>query len=229
VQQFPKTRIFFDRDEIPPGVDFIKKIDSEVGSCLVLLAVIGPQWLTARSANGQRRLDDQSDFVLREITSAVARDIVVIPVLINGTQMPKVEELPDALRRLATLQAETLSDQHWTDDVNRLCRAIAAVPGVGPRREPGTSPIAETAGALASKVSSALGIGATAAIRAFAVTLVCAGITYLVGSNWQGDPITWRRMSDGMFVFVLIYWVVEALIAVGRIRRQGGSRETTPR
>src|SRR5215813_7855831 len=42
-----RTSIFRDIDSIPPGVDFEAYIRDAVGSCDVLLALIGPQWLTA--------------------------------------------------------------------------------------------------------------------------------------------------------------------------------------
>jgi hypothetical protein len=140
-------------------------------------------------------------------------------VLINATEMPKPGGLPEPLLELASRQAETLSDARWTDDVNRLCRAIAAIPGIGRRCEPGSSSLAETAGAVAGKLGAVFGIGATAAFRALAVTVVCAGVTYLLGSNWSGDATVWRRISDGVFVLLLTYWVVEALVAIRRIRR----------
>jgi hypothetical protein len=34
-----------------------------VGTCQVLLAVIGPQWVTVADADGRRRLKDPNDFV----------------------------------------------------------------------------------------------------------------------------------------------------------------------
>ena len=228
LQQFPDTRIFFDRNEIPAGVDFVKKINAEVGACSVLLAVIGPQWLAAQDSEGRRRLDDPSDFVRREIAAGLEREIVVIPVLINATKMPTAEALPEPLIALANRQAATLSDAHWTDDVNRLCGTVAAVPGVGRRREPGASALVETAGAVATKLGNVVGIGATAVLRALAVTLVCAGVTFLLGSNWSGDAAVWRRISDGVFVLLLIYWVIEVLLAVRRIRRLRRNHETSP-
>ena len=66
-----------------------------------MLVVIGPNWLTAEDEAGQRRLDQPDDFVAIEIAAALARDIHVIPVLVEGARMPKESELPDSLKRLA--------------------------------------------------------------------------------------------------------------------------------
>ena len=85
-------------DSIPLGTNFVKVIDEEVAKCDVLLAVIGLGWLEARDEKGHRRLDNPDDFVRLEIGTALKRDIRVIPVLLEGTRVPKADQLPDDLK-----------------------------------------------------------------------------------------------------------------------------------
>ena len=47
VAELGADRVFKDVDNIEPGDDFVERIQSAVGSCQVLLALIGPQWLTS--------------------------------------------------------------------------------------------------------------------------------------------------------------------------------------
>jgi hypothetical protein len=68
-----------DVDSIKPGIDFGKTIEERVGSCDVLIAVIGKRWLSAADEGGRRRLDNPEDFVRLEIGIALRRDIRVIP------------------------------------------------------------------------------------------------------------------------------------------------------
>jgi hypothetical protein len=49
--------------------------------CLVMVVVIGPDWLDARGEHG-RRLDDPTDWVRLEITQALAGGVTVIPVTV---------------------------------------------------------------------------------------------------------------------------------------------------
>ena len=49
-----------------------------------MLTVVDPNWLTAKDENGQRRLDNPEDFVVIEIGVALARNIPVVPVLVDG-------------------------------------------------------------------------------------------------------------------------------------------------
>ena len=84
-------------DTIEPGVDFAEEIFRAVAACKVLLAIIGPTWLTAADERGRRRLDDPDDIVRLEIEAALARGVRVIPILVEGAVMPAREDLPESL------------------------------------------------------------------------------------------------------------------------------------
>ncbi|HEY3477235.1 MAG TPA: toll/interleukin-1 receptor domain-containing protein, partial [Anaerolineales bacterium] len=85
---FGKRNLFMDVVAIDAGVDFAQELEEAVQKCDVLLALIGPQWLTVKDAQGKPRLEDPGDYVRLEIATALARDIRVIPVLLQGTSMP---------------------------------------------------------------------------------------------------------------------------------------------
>jgi hypothetical protein len=97
---FGKGNVFMDFDSIPYGVDFREQIRQTLKRAKVVIAVIGPTWFGGRG-KGNRRIDDPADFVRLEIAIALQRGIPVIPVLIDNTPMPQVENLPDDLRGLA--------------------------------------------------------------------------------------------------------------------------------
>jgi hypothetical protein len=109
---------------IEPGRDFRKAIDQSVANCSVLLAIVGLEWLEAKDAAGGRRLDDPNDFVRIELASALRRDIPVVPVLVRGAKMPRVEQLPDDLKELAYRNAVELTHARWKSDVQVLIRAL---------------------------------------------------------------------------------------------------------
>src|SRR5512144_1892224 len=49
----PDVQVFMDIDGIPAGEDFARAIDRAVGRCDVLVALIGPDWITAQDAQGR--------------------------------------------------------------------------------------------------------------------------------------------------------------------------------
>jgi hypothetical protein len=76
----PQEALYVDVDNIPVGRDFEEYLKSQVAACGAMLAIIGPNWLTAQDETGQRRLDNPEDFVVVEIAAALARNIPVVPV-----------------------------------------------------------------------------------------------------------------------------------------------------
>lgn len=122
---FGKEHVFMDIGTLEIGVDFSARIGEALDECHALLAVIGPAWLDVKDEHGNRRLDDPRDFVRKEILAALIRDdVLVIPVLVQGADMPEVEELPAPLEPLAYRNALKLSDDHWEYDMGRLASAI---------------------------------------------------------------------------------------------------------
>jgi hypothetical protein len=117
---FGREDIVRDIDSIEPGDDFAEVIGRAVASCDVMLVVIGTRWISITDDNGRRRLDDSEDFVRREIEAALQRDIRVIPILIDGATMPRMEQLPPSLVKLSRRQAVVLSPDKFQYDTDRL-------------------------------------------------------------------------------------------------------------
>jgi hypothetical protein len=124
---FQRQQLFMDIDNIEPGINFVKALSEKVGACDVLLAIIGPSWLEATDENGQRRLDSARDFVRIEIEAALKRDVRVIPVLVDGAQMPKEEQLPEPLKELSQRQAVRLSHERFAADADGLASALQRI------------------------------------------------------------------------------------------------------
>jgi hypothetical protein len=134
-EHFGEEQIFRDIDAIEPGVDFVEAINRAVSACAVLLAIIGPNWLTVQDKGGRRRLDAPHDFIRLEIGAALNRNIRVIPVLVGGATMPREDELPPDLAPLSRRQAYDLSDKRWEFDVGQLIETLAKIPRI--IRKPG--------------------------------------------------------------------------------------------
>ncbi len=127
VVHFERKQIFMDVDTLKPGVDFFEAIERSVGSCDVLIAVIGAHWVNATDEQGRRRLDNPEDFVRMEIATALSREVRVIPVLVDGASMPRMTDLPDDLKPLVRRNALPVSDTRFDDDCRRLVATIVQV------------------------------------------------------------------------------------------------------
>ena len=120
------NRIFMDIDTIEPGEDFVAVIENAVGSCEILIAIIGRNWLSGTGVT-TGRLDNPNDFVRVEIATALRRDIRVIPVLVQRATMPTPQDLPDDLTKLTRRNAVELSDLRWQNDVEELISVMERI------------------------------------------------------------------------------------------------------
>src|SRR5271165_1597256 len=124
---FPSNQIFMDVDTIEPGIDFVEAIEESVGSCDVLIAVIGTRWLNSSNPAGNRRLEIPEDSVRVEVATALKRGIRVIPVLVEGATMPDAGDLPDDLKALVHRNAIQLSHDRFRTDSERLESTLKGV------------------------------------------------------------------------------------------------------
>lgn len=120
VAYFGEDAIFMDVDTIEGGTDFTKVLEDAVQSCDVLIALIGGQWLSIKDKDGERRLDNPEDFVRVEIATALKRNIRVIPVLVDGVDMPQPTDLPENLKTLARRNALRVNHHSFNPDIYRL-------------------------------------------------------------------------------------------------------------
>ncbi len=145
---FGRGRVFIDVDTIPAGADFVHHLEKHVSECDVLLAVIGPGWLEAKDVHGMRRLDDPQDFVRIEIAAALKRNVLVIPVLIDGAPMPRADQLPEDLKALARRNAVEVRNTQFGGDADRLIAKVRETLNPAPSVARRWGPIALTVAVL---------------------------------------------------------------------------------
>jgi hypothetical protein len=176
LERYFPGRVFRDMHDIDDGADYRDVIKEKVGKCGALLVLIGRQWLTLTDKEGKRRLDDPNDLVVAEIAGALKRtNVRVIPVLLQGAEMPEEGRLPEPLRALPYRQARKLDDDHWEEDIARLAAQLEKV--CGARQRPEAAGATAAAGSLSAAPPSRWGakkplIAAGAGALVFVVALI---------------------------------------------------------
>ncbi|MFD9698661.1 toll/interleukin-1 receptor domain-containing protein [Lentzea sp. NPDC059081] len=132
-RHYGQDNVFRDRDSLPLGSIYPRRIRREVERADVVLAVIGPSWLSIRNKNGERCLDDERDWVRTELRMAFDRGIRVVPVLLDGTPLPAPEMLPGDLRLISHSMYWQVRHRTFESDVNGL---IATLDGDRPAAPP---------------------------------------------------------------------------------------------
>jgi hypothetical protein len=120
-RSFGRRQVFMDiNGGITRGADFEQALADALKACTVLLALIGPSWLTCTRQDGRRRLLVDDDWVRNEIATCLARGVPVVPVLFSGAALPEQAALPENLHALVKRQKAEISDTDWHHHVRLL-------------------------------------------------------------------------------------------------------------
>jgi hypothetical protein len=123
-ERFGKSQVFIDVDSIGAGVDFVEALQHEVARSAVVLVLIGSHWTTVTDETGKRRLEDPQDFVVLEATEAINKKIPIVPVLVDGAEMPTTQELPDDLAPLVRYNGVRVDAGSFNIDTAALVRQL---------------------------------------------------------------------------------------------------------
>ena len=150
---FGADTVFYDKRNLEPGDKWPDELKKRLLQArVVLLLYRSPaDWLGVDQEFGGRRIDNPEDWVRREIetalgegpkgedeTAPVKKDIMLIPVLFGTKPLPEAGKLPDSLKKLPELQALTIREDHWDNDLRPLLEKLEPV--VSPRRARAQAP-----------------------------------------------------------------------------------------
>jgi pterin-4a-carbinolamine dehydratase len=122
--------VFMDRTGISSVEVWPERLRESIDQASTFLALIGPGWLTSADEYGRRRLDNPTDWVRKELATAIGSSKLVIPILLGpSVRMPPAEALPTDLEPLASFQAYSLRDDHWDADLNELVHLLVRTCG----------------------------------------------------------------------------------------------------
>jgi hypothetical protein len=113
-----RESLFRDVDNILPGVRFDTHINDALQNCGLVLAIIGPDWVT-------QRLSEPQDHLRLEIEFALRCDIPIIPVLVRGASIPTASQIPESIAKLVLYNGAVVrSDRGFKSSVKSLAKAI---------------------------------------------------------------------------------------------------------
>ena len=132
--EFGKENLFMDVDTISAGMDFVDAIEQAIKKADVLLVLLGDKWLSGDNSGATNLLQDPDDYVRKEITAALSNHKHIVPLLIDGAEMPTAV-LPDELKPFGQCHALKLSNSQFDSDFDSLrvklieATDIVGVPG----------------------------------------------------------------------------------------------------
>src|SRR5262249_44627718 len=137
------------------GEHWLHTLERQVDASAAMVSLIGQGWADIRDEKGARRLDNPNDFVRLEIARAFARKIPVLPLRLDGAEMPGTADLPLNLQQLAFQQAMLLRRESFDDDGDKIARRLKdLIAGARPRGVPSWALGVAAAAALAAGIAA---------------------------------------------------------------------------
>jgi hypothetical protein len=138
--RFGQGSVFLDSRSLHTGADFRPALWAALSHSDMLIVVIGQRWLSGTGTDGRRRIDDQEDFVRREIEFALERDVPILPVVSGDVDFPRLEDLPGSLSGLVSRQYLRIRMRTAADDLRQIIESLTATVDSGARAAARTSP-----------------------------------------------------------------------------------------
>jgi hypothetical protein len=188
------NEVFVDIEAMEAGDEFTDRIREAIRECDLFVPVIGNKWLNILDERAARR---GYDVLVREIAAALRQENEILPVLVDGAEMPGEDELPERIRRLQHRHAISVGSDDSAEAIS-----LKLAPS-----------FRKTSRAVKLK-----NLWRTAYITfAFAAYFVCAGLVHVVGILEYGHE-PWLRMAQiwSGFYFWPIVCLPFALLALYR-------------
>jgi hypothetical protein len=174
------------------GEDFRTAIQQNIKTSGVVLCIIGKDGIL-RSVQAATDVD----YLHVEIAESLKNRVRVVPVLVDGGTMPRPEELPDAIRDLAFLNAVEVNHAHFDRDMDMLCREISGQSVFAKRSVRGLVTISAVAVLLLAGWSSWTALKRSQFTRQELSSVTLDTSHHLMWANeLQGLDVPWE-MADG--------------------------------
>jgi hypothetical protein len=123
-QKLLKNAVVLDVQNRPSGVERLReRIQNQVKAADVMVIAIHPDWIEEMP-----RLHNKDDLVRLEIEAALEFGLKIIPVVLNGARLPEPSELPESIRALADMPAETVGVRDtYEAGIDRLAISIRRI------------------------------------------------------------------------------------------------------
>lgn len=131
IENFGRELVFLDRNEIRPGDNWRERIDNAISKAVIVLAVIGRNWLKVRDEYEQRRIDRDDDVLAYELSAALKKRVRIIPLYLHGLTSLPAKAFPSRLAGLADQQGMPFDIER---DLTQLLAELEKIPELKNRK-----------------------------------------------------------------------------------------------
>ena len=102
--KYGEKSVFFDFNSIPTGANYRKRIVKAIVDSEADHRRHRPALARQEAGGKSSRMNEANDNVRFELETAMKHTKPILPLLVNGANMPEESELPEALREMSSVQ-----------------------------------------------------------------------------------------------------------------------------
>jgi hypothetical protein len=126
---FGQDVVFFDKNRLECGTKWPETVEKSLLEAKVVLVLFSNaiEWLGVNEL-GDRRIDEEEDWVRKEVALALAQNKTVMPLLFgDNVSLPPKKKLPPDIQELCDCHTKTLRMTHWKDDTEPLMTSLMEI------------------------------------------------------------------------------------------------------
>lgn len=112
-KEFGDGSVFLDTSDIHGGAKWKQVLNQAGTGAKICLVMIGKSWLE-KDQDGQFRIQHPDDWVRKEIEYAIEKNLDIIPILVNGADLPSPKDVPASIHPMFDSQTMTLELNRWS-------------------------------------------------------------------------------------------------------------------
>jgi pterin-4a-carbinolamine dehydratase len=106
---YGQDSVFIDTENIRDAAVWAQQVENSLASASLVIVIVGKSWLSISDEFGRRRIDLPDDWVRREIETSLRNGKRILPLLLEGAELPAREALPASIAPLLEIQARRMN------------------------------------------------------------------------------------------------------------------------
>lgn len=124
IRKYGEDDVFFDKEQILAGDDWAEKLETGVKDCKAFVMVVGSYWADESDKGGFKRLQNEDDWVRKEIEWAIQQNKIIIPVLLGVDGLPSKDKFPNSIQAVYPLQYLKINPALFEKEVKELLEVL---------------------------------------------------------------------------------------------------------
>jgi len=129
---YGQQSVFIDTENLRGAEAWAQEVENSLRVAELVIVVIGTNWLSIQDQWKRRRIDLPDDWVRREVEVSLQEKKKILPLLIEGAELPARDGLPESIAPLLDIQARKMNSATVSSELPQLIKYVGETIGKTP-------------------------------------------------------------------------------------------------